>query len=125
MKHLKALFVGLCLAAALGSAQTPSSGSAADKTKVNKLDQNAYLMPADQQNMNVADQEWTRVIRKAIIADKSLSTYSQNVKIITIDVMVTLKGPVKSDSEKKIVMAKAVEATHSAEKVTEQTSVQR
>ncbi len=125
MKHLKNLFVGLFLLAALGSAQTPSSGTAADNTKVNKRDQNANAKTADQQKMNAADQECTRAIRQAIIADKSLSTYAHNVKIITVNGMVTLKGPVRSDDEKKIVMAKAIEITHSADKVADRISVKR
>lgn len=125
MKYLKTLFVGLFLVAAFGSAQTPSSGTAADNTRVNKRDQHANAKTADQQKMNAADQECTRAIRQAIIADKSLSTYAHNVKIITLDGMVTMKGPVKSDAEKKTVMAKAVEVTHSADKVTDQISVKR
>ena len=41
--------------------------------------------------------------------DKSLSTYAHNVKIISQDGMVTLKGPVRSDEEKKTIEAKAAE----------------
>jgi hyperosmotically inducible protein len=41
--------------------------------------------------------------------DKSLSTYAHNVKIITQDGQVTLKGPVRSEDEKKAVEAKAAE----------------
>jgi osmotically-inducible protein OsmY len=44
-------------------------------------------------------------IRKAIVADKTLSTYGHNVKIITLNGMVTLKGPVSSESEKQKVAA--------------------
>ena len=58
-------------------------------------------MTADQQKMNAADQEITRKIRRSIIADKSLSTYAHNIKIISQDGAVTLKGPVKSDAERK------------------------
>ena len=39
--------------------------------------------------------------------DKSLSTYAHNVKIITQDGKVTLKGPVRSQDEKTNVEAKA------------------
>lgn len=39
----------------------------------------------------------TAKIRKAITADKTLSTYAHNVKIITLNGTVTLKGPVTSD----------------------------
>ena len=41
--------------------------------------------------------------------DKSLSTYAHNVKVITQNGQVTLKGPVRSEDEKKTVEAKAAE----------------
>ena len=50
--------------------------------------------------MNDIDQELTWSIRQAIIADKSLSTYAHNIKIISQNGMVTLKGPVMSDDKK-------------------------
>ena len=43
--------------------------------------------------------------------DKSLSTYAHNVKIITQNSQVTLKGPVRSDDEKRTVETKATEVT--------------
>jgi hyperosmotically inducible periplasmic protein len=56
--------------------------------------------------MNAADRTLTQKIRKSVMADKSLSTYAHNVKIISQDGMVTLKGPVRSDDEKKTIVAK-------------------
>ena len=41
--------------------------------------------------------------------DKSLSTYAHNVKIVTQNGQVTLKGPLRSDDEKRAVEAKATE----------------
>jgi hyperosmotically inducible protein len=41
--------------------------------------------------------------------DKSLSTYAHNVKVVTQDGQVTLKGPVRSEDEKKAIEAKATE----------------
>ena len=64
---------------------------------------------ADQQENDRSDRNLTDQIRKAIIADKSLSTDAHNVKVITRDGQVTLKGPVRSENEKRIVEAKAVE----------------
>lgn len=64
---------------------------------------------ADQQSNTAADRAITQKIRKALIADKSLSMYAHNVKIITKDGMVTLKGPVKSDDEKQKVASTAAE----------------
>jgi osmotically-inducible protein OsmY len=40
--------------------------------------------------------------------DKSLSTYAHNIKIISQDGKVTLKGPVNTDDEKAAIQAKAV-----------------
>jgi hyperosmotically inducible periplasmic protein len=85
-------------------AQTP-----ADNTKVNKQDRAKGAVTADQQKENAADRELTQKIRKTIMADKSLSSYAHNVKIVTQDGQVTLKGPVRSEEEKQIVLAKATE----------------
>lgn len=73
--------------------------------------------------MNPADRDMTAQIRKSIVADKSLSTYAHNVKIITQDGMVTLKGPVRSDDEVKSIMAKATEVAGSPDKVVNQLEV--
>jgi hyperosmotically inducible protein len=42
-------------------------------------------------------------IRKAVVGDKSLSTYAHNVKIISKAGKVTLKGPVRSEEEKTTI----------------------
>lgn len=77
---------------------------------------------ADQQSNSASDREITQKIRKAIIADKSLSTYAHNVKIITTNGAVTLKGPVKSEEEKQQVAAKAAEVVD-ASKIDNQLTV--
>ncbi len=94
-----------------------------DNTKVNKRDRNASEPTADQQKMNKGDRDMTAQIRRSIVADKSLSTYAHNVKIISQHGVVTLKGPVHTDDEKKSIVAKAVEVTGSADKVTDQITV--
>jgi len=81
----------------------------ADNTKVNQRDQNANEPTADQQKDNRSDRDITQQIRQAIVKDKSLSTYAHNVKIITQNGQVTLKGPVRSDDEKRAVEAKATQ----------------
>ncbi len=50
-----------------------------------------------------------RNIRKALMEDKSLSTYAHNVKIIAQNGKVTLKGPVRSEEEKSSVEQKAAQ----------------
>ena len=96
-----------------------------DNTKVNKRDRNAGEVTADQQKGNATDRELTTKIRRSIMVDKSLSTYAHNIKIISQNGAVTLKGPVKSDGEKKAVVAKAVAVVGSADKVADEISVKR
>jgi hyperosmotically inducible protein len=62
---------------------------------------------ADQQKMSRADREKAAQIRKAVVDDKSLSTYAHNAKIIVHEGTVTLRGPVTSEEEKEAVEAKA------------------
>lgn len=78
-----------------------------DNTAVNQRDRAVHEVTADQQGMNRADTEVTRLIRKEIVADDSLSTYAHNIKIITENGRVTLKGPVRSLEEKNKVIAVA------------------
>lgn len=82
-----------------------SSAQATDNTANNKQ----HDVTADQQSNAAADRAITQKIRKALIADKSLSAYAHNVKIITDNGAVTLKGPVKSEEEKQQVASKAAE----------------
>jgi hyperosmotically inducible protein len=104
-------------------AQSATSQAQPDNTKVNKRDKNPDEATADQQKMNAADRNLTARIRKSVMADKTLSTYAHNVKIISQNGTVTLKGPVRSDGELKSIMAKAVEAAGGPDKVVNQMSV--
>lgn len=81
-----------------------------DNTKVNKRDRSASAPTADRAKENSSDREIMQKIRKAVVADKSLSTYAHNVKIIAQNGKVTLKGPVRSEEERKNIESKAVEA---------------
>jgi hyperosmotically inducible protein len=107
------LYTGLLLGSvALTRAQEPAgqqSAPAADNTKVNERDQNQDEPTADQQKENPADRAITQQIRKSLMGDKSLSAYAQNVKIITQNGQVTLKGPVRSEAEKQMIEKKATE----------------
>lgn len=85
-----------------------------DNTATNKQDRNKEEPTADQQKENRSDREVTRQIRRSITKDKSLSTYARNIKVITQDGVVTLKGPVRSAEEKKLVEAKAAEVAGAA-----------
>ena len=96
----------------LARAQEPTSQQAppsADNTKTNERDRSANEPTADQQKENRSDRDITQQIRQSIMKDKSLSTDAHNVKIITSNGRVTLKGPVRSEDEKKAIEAKAAE----------------
>jgi hypothetical protein len=64
-------------------------------------------LTADDQGLSEGDDEITRKIRKAVVADETLSTYAHNIKIITRSGMVTLRGPVRSEDEKRSIETKA------------------
>jgi hyperosmotically inducible periplasmic protein len=116
MNIKRSMWTFLILSSLLGAgslfAQESSGqdGSApADNTKVNQRDRNQNEPTADQQKNNLSDRDITQQVRRAIMKDKSLSSYAHNVKIITQNGQVTLKGPVRSDDEKRAIEAKATE----------------
>jgi len=82
---------------------------APDNTKVNERDRKKSEPTADQAKENPNDREIMQKIRKSIMDDKSLSTYAHNVKIVSQHGKVTLKGPVRSEEEKKAVAGKATD----------------
>jgi hyperosmotically inducible protein len=90
-----------------------------DNTKTNRQDSPT----ADQQKNNVADRDLTKKIRQSIMSDKALSTYAHNVKIISQNGLVTLKGPVRSEDEKTAIEAKALEVVGDKTKISNQMSV--
>ena len=115
---LLALGASLLVAAQPSPRQDPQQ-PAADNTKRNKDQRDPS---ADQQKMNPTDRDITQKIRKSIHEDKSLSTYAHNIKIITQDGKVTLRGPVRSEDEKNNIQAKATEVV-GQENVTNQLEI--
>jgi hyperosmotically inducible periplasmic protein len=90
------------------SADAPTP-PAADNTGTNRRDRKETEPTADQQKNGKTDLQLTTDIRRAVIADKDLSTNAHNIKIIAQDGKVTLKGPVDNAAEKKSVEGKAAE----------------
>lgn len=89
-------------------AAAQGQGTAQDNTKVNKGRQGSSPT-ADQGKNNKSDLDTQKKIRKAVVDDKSLSSYGHNVKIISQNGRVTLKGPVRSEDEKKSIEQKATD----------------
>ena len=92
-----------------GSPQSDKTVVPADNTKVNKRDRNANKPTSGAQKENKNDRTITQNIRRAVRKDKALSTYDHNVKIITQNGMVTLRGPVSSEAAKQNIEAKAAQ----------------
>ena len=111
------------------ASQQPSAASdstqapAGDNTKMNEQDRNENPTTAQEQKETPTDRELTQHIRQAIMKDKSLSTYAHNVKIISQNGTVTLKGPVRSDDEKRAIEAKADEVAGNGKVINDLTVV--
>jgi osmotically-inducible protein OsmY len=84
-----------------------SSNVAADNTARNVRDQGGNTLTATDQGGSDADRTVTQQVRQAISTDGSLSTDAHNVKIITNDGVVTLRGPVGNEQERSTIASKA------------------
>ena len=83
----------------------------ADNTARNQRDRDDRTLTPMDQGGTAADRTITQDIRKMITEDDGLSTNAKNVKVITIDGVVTLRGPVKSEAEKTTVAGMARKAS--------------
>lgn len=79
---------------------------AADNSGRNTRDDGSTLTPTDQ-GMSEKDLAITQAVRKAVVAHKGLSINAQNVKIIAKDGVVTLRGPVETESERSAIISMA------------------
>jgi hyperosmotically inducible protein len=99
----RATIASLAIAAiSIAQAQT-----APDNTRQNSVDSTNKTASADMQKNDKADLALTQQIRASVVADKSLSTYAHNVKIVAVNGNVTLNGVVHSRQEKDSIEAKA------------------
>lgn len=80
---------------------------APDDTGRNVRDREAKTLTPMDQSSDAGDLEITRQIRKALMADDTLSTTAKNIKIITVNGTVTLRGPVETAGEQVSILGKA------------------
>jgi hyperosmotically inducible periplasmic protein len=97
------LSAAVCFGSAGLAVAADDAATAPDNTKMNKQES----MTAEQQKENPTDRAITQKIRQALVKNKTLSQYAHNVKVITVNGAVTLKGPVRTAKEKKIVEKEA------------------
>jgi osmotically-inducible protein OsmY len=104
----------------LASAAPPD----ADNTGRNVRDRDPGAKTPTDQGGSESDRDITARIRREIVANDALSTNAHNVKIITTDGVVTLRGPVKSAQEKTAVAAAARRAP-GVKRVDDQLEIER
>ena len=97
---MKTMALAALAALALGACKRDDT---ADTTQTTS----AAVTPVDQKN-DQADIDLTASIRKALVADRELSMNAKNVKIISRDGNVTLRGLVQSEAEKARIQDEAV-----------------
>ena len=122
--HLHALAPASILLLLLSSmpAAIAQTQATPDNSATNKSQNQSTT--ADQQKNNVSDRELTAKIRRSVVADKSLSMYGHNVKIIVAGGSATLKGPVHSEAEKQTIGQKAADIV-GASKVSNELTVKQ
>jgi len=98
----------------------------ADNSGINRRDRKSKELTADQQSRGTGDDvETTRRIRAALLDDEKLSVYAQNIKIITINGKVTLRGPVESESEKDRIASIAKNVIGDSRRITNKLEITR
>jgi osmotically-inducible protein OsmY len=99
-----------------------AADSALENTELNTRDKDSTTLTPVDQKESKADIDITAAIRKKIIRDKRLSVNAQNVKIITLNGVVTLRGPVETKKEKKRIQ-KIVKKTRGVVKIDNQLEI--
>ena len=87
---------------------------AADNTSKNQRDRSGETRTSGDQSNSPEDIQITATIRRAVVGDHSLSATAKNVKIITADGIVTLRGPVQNEAEKTKIAELAQSAAGNA-----------
>ena len=80
-----------------------SNATEPDNAARNVRDRNDRTVTPFDQGHSQTDRDTTAQIRKEIVAGKDLTVNAHNVKIITVDGRVTLRGPVNTAEEKRLI----------------------
>ena len=99
MKHT--LLALTCLSAfSLAVVADDNEKTKPDNTATNERDRSVETKTSGDQSNSSADLKITQAIRQALMKDRELSTTAKNIKVITANGQVTLRGPVKTAQEK-------------------------
>jgi hyperosmotically inducible periplasmic protein len=104
-----------CLSAISLAAMAADDKSKADNTVINERDRSDETKTSGDQSNTPADLKITQAIRRALMKDGELSMTAKNIKVITANGQVTLRGPVKTAQEKTKVSQLAKSAAGGAQ----------
>jgi Flp pilus assembly secretin CpaC len=86
-----------------------------DNTAKNERDRSGETQTSGDQSNSSADLKTTQAIRQALMKDSELSATAKNIKVITANGHVTLRGPVKTAQEKSKIDQLAKSASGGAQ----------
>ena len=119
---MKKISLILVVASAFTLSAIAADKPAADNTAKNERDSSGETKTSGDQSNSPEDIKISAAIRRAVVAEKSLSMTAKNVKIITANGMVTLRGPVNS-AEEKATIAKLAKSSAGKAKIDNQLEV--
>ncbi len=96
----RTLLVLACLSALSVAALSADDKTNPDNTATNERDRSGETQTSGDQSNSSSDLKITQAIRQALVKDGELSTTAKNIKIVTANGQVTLRGPVKTVQEK-------------------------
>jgi hyperosmotically inducible periplasmic protein len=113
---MKGIILALaCLSAFSLAALAGNEKAKPDNTTTNERDRSGETKASGDQSNSSADLKTTEAIRQALMKDGELSMTAKNIKIITANGHVTLRGPVKTAQEKAKIDQLAKSAAGSAQ----------
>jgi len=99
---MKGIILALaCLSAFSLAALAGNEKAKPDNTATNERDRSGETKTSGDQSNSSADSKTTQAIRQALMKDGELSMTAKNIKVITANGHVTLRGPVKTAQKKQ------------------------
>lgn len=105
---LLTLLATLVASTAWAEGSTTEAAPAPDNSAINARDTKGGPLTPENQSEKTEDRELTRKIRQAVMGEKDLSMTAKNIKIITVDGVVTLRGPVNTVQEREQIVSRAL-----------------
>ena len=97
---MKRILLALACLSAVSLVAMAADEKKPDNTATNERDRSGETQTSGDQSNSSTDLKITQAIRQALMKDSELSMTAKNIKIITDNGQVTLRGPVKNAQEK-------------------------